>query len=338
MKKRFYQIDKTGSIDELKLREGNLPMPGDLEVTVEVKSIGLNFADIFAIQGLYKAAPKMNFIPGLEYSGIITKTGKLVRNLEPGNRIMGVTRFGGYSSHINIDRRYVYKLPDDWTLEEGAGFLVHVLTAYYGMVYLGGLETGSTVLIHSAAGGVGIWANRIAKKYSAFTIGTIGNPGKMDFCKKEGCNKVIVRSDDFEDDLRRALNGRDLNLVMDCIGGKIFKTGYRMLAPQGRIVAYGSARYASPGSKPNFLKMALTYWRRPKIDPQTIINYNKAIMGFNLIYLYEKTELMGKLLEEISRLNLPKPVIGHSFEFERIHEAIYFFQRGNNIGKVVVNI
>jgi NADPH:quinone reductase-like Zn-dependent oxidoreductase len=336
MKRRLYRIDKAGSIDDLKLREDELPVPGDLEVTVEVKAVGLNFADIFAIQGLYKAAPKENFVPGLEYSGVIIRVGKMVKNLKVGDRVMGVTRFGAYVSHLNIDSQYVFPLHDDWSFEEGAGFLVQVLTAYYGLVYLGALEKEATILIHSAAGGVGIWANRIAKNYGAFTIGTIGSEKKIDFCKQEGYDEVIVRSENFEDDLKKSLKGRSLNLIMDCIGGTIFKTGYRLLAPQGRVVVYGSARYTTQGSKPNFLKLALMYWRRPKVDPQTMINFNKSIMGFNLIYLYEKAGLMEKLLKEMNELQLDKPVVGHTYPFEKLHEAIYFFQTGKTVGKVVL--
>jgi NADPH:quinone reductase-like Zn-dependent oxidoreductase len=338
MKRNIYRIDKAGSIDDLKLREDELPLPGDTEVTVEVKAIGLNFADIFAIQGLYKAAPKENFIPGLEYSGVIARTGQKVKNVKVGDRVMGITRFGAYVSHLNIDSRYVIPLNEDWTYDEGAGYLVQVLTAYYGLVHLGALEKGATVLIHSAAGGVGIWANRIAKKHGAYTIGTIGSQNKVELCQQEGYDDVIVRSDNFENDLKQKLNGRSLNLIMDCIGGEIFKIGFRLMAPQGRVVVYGSARYTTQGSKPNFFKLALIYWRRPKIDPQSIINFNKSIMGFNIVYLYEQADLMIKILKELDALKLDKPKIGHVFSFEKLHDAIYLFQSGKTMGKVVVTL
>ena len=95
--------------------------------------------------------------------------------------VMGVTRFGGYTSHLNIDSRYVIPLPKQWNFEEGAAYLVQVLTAYYGLIELGNIKKNSTVLVHSAAGGVGIWANRIARQFDAYTIGCVGNVSKLKF-------------------------------------------------------------------------------------------------------------------------------------------------------------
>lgn len=335
MNRLVYRMEKAGSIDDLQLVEDQLPDPADNEATIEVKAIGLNFADIAAIQSLYKAAPKERFIPGLEYSGVVVKTGKGAGKFKVGDKVIGVTRFGGYVSHLNIDERYIFPLKETWSFSEGAGYLVQVLTAYYGLVHLGALEQGSTVLINSAAGGVGTWANRIAKQYKAYTIGTVGSDKKIDYCKQEGYDRVFVRSENFEQSLVEALDGRPLNLVMDSIGGKLFKIAYRLMAPQGRLVIYGSARYMAPGSKPNFLKLLYTYLRRPKLDPQSMINYNKAVLGFNLIYLYENVQLMNKILSELNELDIGTPVVGHTFPFEKLKEAIYLYQTGKTTGKVV---
>ena len=337
MKRKSYQL-KAGSVNNLKLTESNLPNPANNEVTIEVKSIGFNFADIFAIWGLYSATPEGVFIPGLEYSGVVIAAGKGVSNVKIGDKIMGVTRFGAYTTYLNIDSRYVIPLPNDWTFEEGASYLVQVLTAYYGLIYLGNLQKNQNVLIHSAAGGVGIWANRIAKKYDAFTIGSIGNNSKIDFCKKENYDQVIVRSKDFSQDLKTSLGDRELNIIMECIGGKIFEEGFEILAPQGRAIVYGAARYASVGNRPNYLKLLYKFLTRPKIDPQKLPELNKSLMGFNLIWLYERAELMHQLLSDLQVLDLGKPHVGHIFEFEKIKEAIHLFQSGKTIGKVVLSI
>jgi len=215
---------------------------------------------------------------------------------------------------------------------------VQMLTAYYGLINLGNLQKDQTVLIHSGAGGVGLFANKIAKKYNAFTIGTVGNDSKVDFLKKEGYDKVIVREDDFKEKLKESLEGRDLNIVMECIGGKVFMAGYSLLAPMGRMVVYGSARYASPGDKPNYLKLMYQFFTRPKIDPQKMIETNKGILGFNLIWLYEQVDLMHQILGEVSQLNIGKPHVGHQFDFENLIDAMKLFQTGKTIGKVVVNV
>ena len=312
--------------------------PGENEVTVAVKAIGLNFADIFAMFGLYSATPKGVFTPGLEYAGEVLEVGKGVTTLSVGDRVMGVTRFGAYTTHITTDYRYLIPIPKNWSTNEGAAYLVQVLTAYYGLLYLGRLQKGETVLIHSAAGGVGILANRIAKKFDAFTIGSVGNDSKVDFCKSEGYNEVIVRSNQFGNDLSGKLGGRELNVVMECIGGEIFKEGFKQLGPQGRMIVYGAAQYASPGQRPNYLKVLYKFFTRPKIDAQSLAELNKSVAGFNLIYLYERVELMYKLLGEIEQLDIEKPHVGHTFTFDQMHEAIKLFQSGQTIGKVVVEV
>ncbi len=336
MLRKAYRL-KAGNIKNLKIVNEELPEPGPNEVTVEVKAIGLNFADVFAIWGLYSATPKGEFTPGLEYSGVILKTGKEVKNVKVGDRVMGVTRFGAYTSHLNIGSAYVIPLPDDWSFEEGASYLVQVLTAYYALVSLGGLQAGHTVLIHSAAGGVGILANRLAKKMGAFTIGTIGSPSKSDLLTKEGVDRIIVRGDDFPQKLDEALGGRELNLVMECIGGKVLKQGFAKLAPQGRTVVYGAAQYASEGDRPNILKLLWKFIQRPKIDAQQLAEDNKGILGFNLIYLYEKAEIMHELLAEIAELKIGKPMVGHHFSFDELPDAIRLFKSGKTTGKVTVS-
>ena len=337
MQRQAYQL-KAGSITNLKKITEELPEPQPHEVTVTVKAIGLNFADIFAIWGLYAATPRGVFIPGLEFSGIIARVGTKVKEFKAGDRVMGVTRFGAYATHLNIDHQYVVPLPKDWDFGEGAAFLVHVLTAYYGLVNLGDLQTGQTVLIHSGGGGVGLMANRIAKKYDAFTIGTIGHPSKRGLLQQEGYDRIIVRSKTFGSDLNRALDGRPLNLIMECIGGKIFKIGYKELAPMGRIISYGSARYASRGNRPNYLKLLYYYLTRPKIDPQTMTSDNKSIMAFNLIFLFNQFEMMHQLLREIGQLKLQKPLVGHRLTFDQLKEAILLFQSGMTTGKIVLEV
>lgn len=336
MERQAYRIDKVGSTSNLKLVTESLEEPKSNEVQVEVHAIGLNFADVFAIHGLYSATPKGSFVPGLEFAGEITKVGPEVAGFKEGDRIMGVTRFGGYASHLNIDDRHIVPLPDDWTFEEGAAYLVQGMTAYYALVFLGGLQKQHTVLIHSGAGGVGIMSNRIAKCYEAYTIGTIGSDKKMNVLETEGFDAKIVRSKNFGKDLEQALDGRELNLIVETIGGEIFKAGYNLLAPQGRMVVVGASQFASPGSKPNYLKLLWKFLTRPKIDPQQMIQENRSVMGFNLIWLYEKVEVMDDLLKDMAKLDLGKPMVGQTFEFEQMHDAIKLFQSGKSTGKVVV--
>lgn len=332
-------MPRAGAISNLALQAEPMDEPAEDELCVRVKSIGLNFADIFAIQGLYSATPNGSFIPGLEFAGEIISVGAAVKEWKTGDRVMGVTRFGGYASHVNIDHRYVVALPAGWRFEEGAGFLVQGLTAYYALSELGDLQKGSTVLIHSAAGGVGILANRIAKTFDAFTIGTVGNSQKAQFLQAaENYDAIIVRDKSFAKKLAAALGGRPLNLVLECIGGKILLQSWNALAPMGRMVVYGSASFATHGNRPNWLQLYWKFLRRPKIDPLRLPTQNKSLMGFNLIYLYERTDLLHEMLRALDALQLQPQHVGHVFPFGEMHRALRLFQSGKTIGKVVVNV
>ncbi|WPP50020.1 alcohol dehydrogenase catalytic domain-containing protein [Catalinimonas niigatensis] len=339
LQRSVYSMPKAGSIKNLNLQTETLTQPKPDEVCVQVKAIGLNFADIFAMQGLYKATPKGSFIPGLEFSGEIIAVGEEVQEWKVGDKVMGATKFGGYVSHINIHHRYVIPLPPAWSFEEGAGFLVQGLTAYYALKELGNLQRGMTVLIHSAAGGVGILANRICKKYGAYTIGTVSQTKKIDFLRaQEAYDDVILRGDDFDEKLKSTLKDRSLNLIMECIGGKILKQGWEIMAPMGRMVVYGSASFTSHGYRPDYPRLIWKYLRRPKIDPMSLPTQNKSLMGFNLIYLYEQTDMMHQLLDELQALDLKPQYVGHVYGFEAMHEAIRLFQQGKTVGKVVVKV
>jgi NADPH:quinone reductase-like Zn-dependent oxidoreductase len=338
MKRKSYRLNKAGSIDKIILVEEKREEPGINEVTVEVKAIGLNFADLFAIQGLYSATPEGSFVPGLEYSGIILKKGKEVNDFQVGDKIMGGIRFGAYTTHLNIDSWYILKLPEDWSFEEGASFIVQALTAYYSLVELGNIKQNYTVLIHSAAGGVGIFANRIAKKFNAYTIGTIGSESKRNFLIQEGYDEVIVRQNNFGKQLKRKLSDRKLNLVLESIGGKVFEESFNALAPSGRIIIYEGAQFMSQSSRPNYFKIFYKYLTRPKVDPLSFSNINKSIMGFNLIYLWDRPDDLKSMTEEVLKLNLKRPHIGKTYSFKNLIRALKYFQTGKTIGKVVVKL
>ncbi|MCB0529855.1 MAG: zinc-binding dehydrogenase [Saprospiraceae bacterium] len=335
MQIRRYAL-KSGSLKNMRVHEETLPAPAAGEARVAVKAIGLNFADVFAIWGLYKAAPKDVYTPGLEYSGVVESVGAGVEHLRPGDRVMGVTRFGAYTTGLNIDARYVIPIPQEWDFNTGASYLVQTLTAYYGLSVLGDMQPGQTLLIHSIAGGVGLQALKIAKAKNCFVIGTVGHEGKVELAKQTGCDRVIVRSGRFRQDLQEVLGERPLELVIDTVGGDYFSIPFDMLAPMGRMIVVGSSRYASVGNRPNVLHMLRHFLTRPKIDPQSLPEQNKGLLGFNLIYLYERAELMHSLLQELDNLQLAAPHVGHVFPFEQMHEAIRLFQSGKTVGKVVV--
>lgn len=337
MQRKAYRL-KAGNINNLKIVTEELPEPGPAEVTVEVKAIGLNFADVSVILGLYSATPKGQFTPGLEISGVVSKIGSEVKNVKPGDRIMAVTRFGGYSTHLNIGAQYAMPLPDDWTFEEGSAYLVQVLTAYYALLPLGNLQAGQTVLIHSAAGGVGILANRLAKRMGATTIGTVGSTAKLDLLRQEGVDFPIVRDEHFFKNLDIILKDRELNLILETNNGKMLMEDFKRLSPMGRSIVYSAADFITHGNRPNLFKVIWKFLRRPLIDPLKLTDGNRGMLGFNLIYLYQKSHLLNQYVEEIKQYNIGKPRVGHLFDFENLPEAVRLLQSGVTTGKVVVKI
>ena len=171
---RTQWVTHAGDLSNMVMETSELPDPGLTEVQISVQNCGFNFADLFACLGLYSATPKGKFTPGLEFAGVITKIGgppgvemQRARGFAVGDKVMGATRFGGYSTDLNIDTRYIRKLPSGWSMREGAAFLTQCLTAWYGLIELGNIghnERGATVLVHSAAGGVGLFACDIVRK------------------------------------------------------------------------------------------------------------------------------------------------------------------------------
>lgn len=334
--RKFYQVVKAGSLNNLRLFSSEAPEPGEGKVLVNVRAIGLNYADIFAIMGLYSATPKGSFIPGLEFSGVVSNSRS--PDFKAGQKVIGVTRFGGYDSAIVADPDYLMALPRDWSFEQGAAFPVQTFTAYYALVNLGNLRQGQSVLIHSAAGGVGLQANRIAKKYNAFTIGVVGNDQKLPLLRKEGFDAGIVRGPAFRQELRKALDGRELHLALEATGGVYFRESYKALTPMGRIVAYGSAQFTPRGHRPDYFSLLMKYLLCPRVDPLSMISENKSVMAFNLIWLYERKDLMKELVQSLGALSLQAPMVGHCFPFDNLPDAIKLFKTGSTTGKVVVTV
>ncbi|WP_337872468.1 zinc-binding dehydrogenase [Ignavibacterium sp.] len=338
MRRVVYKMSKAGNLNDLKQLIEEFPGPEPNEVTVEIKSIGLNFADFFCIQGLYKAAPKENLIPGLEFSGVVIDKGSDVNEFSIGDKVIGVTKFGAFATHINLDKNYLMKLPDNWSFEEGASFVVQALTAYYALKELGNVKPNQIVLIHSVAGGVGIYVNRIAKNFNCTTIGTVGDANKIGKIKNENVDYVLVRDKNFIKHLKEILNNKKIDLLLESLTGKYFKDTFNLLSPQGRAIIYGASNFATHTSFPNYIELAFKYFTRPKVDILKLIEQNRSVMGFNLIWLYEKGEYLKSLLYEIIKLNLEKPYIGEIFNFNQMHDAIKKFQSGKTFGKVVVKI
>ncbi len=336
--RHVWRTQKAGAISNLQLVEESLQsLPSD-QIRVAVKSVGLNFADIFALTGLYSATPQGSFIPGLEFAGVVTALGENAQtDLQVGDRVYGCTRFGGYATVVDVPPQHCRKIPEHWSFAEGAAFPAQSLTAYYSLAILGAVKPGQQVLIQSAAGGVGLQAMRMAAQMGAIPIGTVSSESKRAFLAEQGFAEVIVRGENFAGQLQTQLNGRPLHTVLDGIGGKIQQQSFAALAPTGRLIVFGAAEF-TPGDKPNWLKAAWLYLKRPRYDVMDMISSNKSVLAFNLIWLWQEQALFDSLLEGCTGLGLPAPHIGHEYAFAQVHDALALLRSGKSVGKVVLNV
>jgi NADPH:quinone reductase-like Zn-dependent oxidoreductase len=347
-RREVWLVRRAGSLDRVVRHTESLPNPGPDEVRVAIEAIGLNFADLFACLGLYSATPAGAFVPGLECAGVVEATGPgepRRRGIVPGDRIIGLTRFGAYATAINLDVRYLWPLPPAWSFAEGAAFPVQALTAWYGLIELGALAPGDALLVHSAAGGVGLNALRIAEATGARVIATVGRPAKRDFLV-EHCGlapaHVIVRDRrGFGTQLDHALAALDvdgLDVVLDAIAGPFFRPAYERLRPEGRLVLYGAADLMPRRARPDYLRLALKYLGRPRLDPLRMIAENKSVMAFNLIWLWDRVDRLTRAQEGVSRLTRRPPFVGQRFRFAEAPAALRYLQSGESIGKVVLEV
>ena len=346
-KREVWRISRAGSLDRLGRIAESLADPAPGEARVRVHAVGLNFADLFACLGLYSATPRGGFIPGLEFAGVVEALGPGTdpSTLHPGARVLGLTRFGAYATALNIDLRYLRPSPTGWDFAEAASFPVQGLTAWYALLELGSLKPGAAVLLHSAAGGVGLNALQILAAQDALVVATVGRPAKRDFLMKRfglSPDQIIVRDRrDFGRQLDGALGalGLDgLDLVLDAVAGPYFRPAYDRLRPEGRVVVYGAADLMPRGARPDYVRLALRYLRRPRLDPLRMIAENKSVMAFNLIWLWEQVDRLPRAYDQLSHLVQRPPLVGRRFSFADAPAALRHLQSGESIGKVVMEV
>jgi alcohol dehydrogenase len=344
-----WRIDRAGSLDRLSRRTEDLPDPKPGEARVAVHAVGLNFADLAACLGLYSATPKGSFIPGLEFAGVIESLGPAApdgssqRAFHPGDRVAGVTRFGGYATALTVGCDYLWPIRDGWSFPEAAAFPVQGLTAWYGLISKGAVRRGDVVLVQSAAGGVGLLALSLLSAVGARAIAVVGNDSKKQWLiehRRLTPDQIVVRDRrGFGRDLDRALAaiGADgFDLVFDAVIGPFFKPAYDRLRPEGRMVVYGAADLMPSGARVDYLRLAGRYLRRPRVDPLQLISENRSVIGFNLIWLWDRVAQLAAGREALDRLITAPPFVGRTFGFAEAPAAMRYLQSGRSLGKVVL--
>jgi alcohol dehydrogenase len=340
-----WRIHRAGSLDRLRRETEELGAPPSGHARVAVGAVGLNFADVAACLGLYSATPKGAFVPGLEFAGTVEAVADGAIGLAPGDRVIGLTRFGGYATLVDADARYLHPLPAGWSFADGAALPVQAITAWYAISELGACKPGHDVLVHSAAGGVGLNALAILQGLGARVVATVGTGSKAAFLVEHAGldrRRIIVRDRRaFGAQLDEALraNGIDgFHLVLDAVAGPFFEPAYRRLLPAGRMVIYGAADLMPSGTRTNWLKLAVRYLRRPRIDPIQMVSSNTSVMGFNLIWLWQQADRLPQAYAGLAPYTTRPPHIGRRFPFAEAPAAMRYLQGGGSTGKVVLDV
>ncbi len=329
---RSVVITEHGAPEALQVQERPDPQPGPGELAVDVAAAGVNFADVMARVGLYPDAPKPPVVVGYEVAGTVSELGDGAGRFEVGDRVMAGTRFGGYSERVVAKVNDVVALPERMSFEEGAAVPVNYLTAYLGLMRFGILQAGERVLIHAAAGGVGIAATQIAKRYGAEVLGT-ASPHKHDAIRGFGVDHALdYTKPGWEKGLAK------VDLVMDAVGGKSFRRSYELLRPGGRLVCFGASAVMS-GEKRNLVAAARAAVTMPRFNLIKQMSQSKSVIGLNMLTLWDE---MGTLepylhaLEELIGDGTIQPVVAKAFTFDQAPEAHRYISERRNVGKVVL--
>jgi len=338
MAARRVAITRVGGPDVLRVQEFQAPPPASGEIAVAVRAAGVNFADVFCRLGLYEAAPPIPFAPGFEVAGEVAAAGAGVTGFRPGDRVLAVTRFGGYASRVNVAAALARPLPSGWSFEEGAAFPVAFLTAWHGLVTIGRLGAGETVVVQSAAGGVGTAACQIARALGARVIGTVGSEAKRETARAAGASEVLVsRTYDVWDEIAGMSPGVDL--IFDAVGGRGLRRGFRALRHGGRLVSYGFASMMPRGGMRNWPLLAWRWLRTPRFSPFELTFQNRTAAGFNLVHLFDRVELFEQSflrLEELAASGRINPWIGAVFPYTQAAAAHERIQSRGSTGKLIL--
>lgn len=330
-------ITRAGAPEVLQVREAPDPEPSAGEVRVRVKRSGINFADLMARVGLYPDAPPIPCVIGYETSGVVDRIGKGVTAVKEGDRVMAMPYFGGYSDTIVVPEVQAFKMPDKMSFDEGAALPVVYLTAYTMMLFTGHLRPKSKVLIHSAAGGVGLAAIDLAMSRGCEIFG-IASKGKHDFLLKRGVQHTFTTDEDWVSRVREITGKNGLDLVLDPVGGKSWRVSYDLLGKCGRLVAFGLSA-AQGGKTRDLLKAAWAVLQIPKFNPSTMMGDNKTVTGVNMAHLFDRPDLLAPQMEDLIAMfgeGKIAPYVSKVFPAAEAPAAHHFLHDRKAIGKVLL--
>ncbi|KAM9346503.1 synaptic vesicle membrane protein VAT-1 homolog [Symphorus nematophorus] len=328
-----------GGYDKVKLQvKKGKPVLKAGEVLVRVKACGLNFADLMARQGLYDRLPSPPVTPGMECSGVVEAVGEEVTDRKVGDKVMVLTRFGLWQEVAVVPVSHTFLIPEGMSFEEAAALPVNYITAYMMLFDFGNLRPNQSVLVHAAAGGVGIAATQLCKTVKDVTVFGTASASKHETISEGGVTHPIdYRTKDYVEEVRK-ISPKGLDIILDPLGGSDTHKAYNLLKPMGKLITYGAANMLA-GQKKNLLAVAKNWYHQFSIHTLSLIQGNKSVCGFHLGYLDGETELITQAMNTILDLykeGKVKPRIDSTWHLEQVGDAMRKMQERNNIGKVIL--
>ncbi|MDH3664239.1 MAG: NADPH:quinone oxidoreductase family protein [Alphaproteobacteria bacterium] len=323
---RAVVCQELGGLDGLTLGELPRPKAGAGEVLIEVTAAGLNFADLLMIKDEYQEKPDLPFAPGLEIAGRIVRLGDGVSGFSEGQRVMATVSHGGFAEYAVARGDEVVALPDGVDDVTAAGFAIAYGTAYGALQWATRLGSGETLVVHGAAGGVGLATVECGRALGANVIGTARGAARLEVVRAHGADHVIdTSSEDVREKIKELTSGRGADVVFDPIGGDLFEASLRSIAWGGRLLVIGFAGGRVQQIPANILLVKNVsaigfYWGSyRKHDPA------RVRAGFST------------LLEWASEGRI-KPHVSMTFELSRYREALEALEARKSTGKIVLTI
>ena len=320
-------LEGPGTIDDMALVDIIPESPGPFQVQVAIKSFSLNFADLLCVKGLYPSMPPYPFTPGFEASGTVIEVGEGVpTDFQPGDGviILGGGDLGLHADIVTVDQSQLMPKPRMLSFEEACALPVVSLTVIEALLRKAQLKKGETVLIQTAAGGIGLIAVRLAQHMGARIIATAGRKSKLTYLASLGISELIhYKEQDFEEQVNAITHGKGVDVVINTLPGDAIEKGMRCLALSGR-----------------YIEIAMTALKSArKIDLTSMVE-NQSFHSIDLRKLaFNNPEYFATLKDEFGQLvekGIIKATIDHVFNFDRIQEAYRYLEAGENIGKVVI--
>jgi NADPH2:quinone reductase len=304
------------------------------QVLIKVEGFGLNFADVMARKGLYREAPPLPSILGYDVIGEVIEQGKDVPENFIGKRVVAITRFGGYAEFATTDYRAIAQIPKDYPLAEALALATQYCTAYFCLHEKANVYENDKVLIHAAAGGVGVALTQLAKLKGCKIYGTCGSDEKIDFIQKNGVDVAInYRKQNYEKTINECLHAS-----FNAVGGNTLKKDMRLLGNGGTLICFGAANRTD--KKAGFFSNLNLLFSSGFYSPLFLMMRSKSVVGVNMLKIGDyRPNLLQNTLKEVVKLAIEgkiKPHSGGVFSANDISKAHSLLENRNSMGKIAI--